>query len=55
MTTKTTPRRHMHLDLDPGSVLVMSYDTQLHLHHGVPKTRTPIGERISLAFRQRPV
>jgi hypothetical protein len=33
---------------------VMSYDTQLHLHHSVPKTRTPVGERISLAFRDRP-
>jgi len=54
MTTKTTPRRRMHLDLEPGSLLVTSYDTQPHLHHGVPKTRTPIGERISLAFRERP-
>jgi len=54
MTTKNTPRRHLHLDLEPGSLLVMSYDTQLHLDHSVPKTRTPVGERISLAFRDRP-
>ena len=54
MTTKTTPRRHLHLDLEPGSLLVMSYDTQLHLDHSVPKTRTGVGERISLAFRDRP-
>jgi alkylated DNA repair dioxygenase AlkB len=55
MTTKIAPRRHLHLDLEPGSLLVMSYDTQLHLDHSVPKTRTPAGERISLAFRDRPM
>ena len=54
MTTKAAPRRHLHLDLEPGSLLVMSYDTQLHLDHGVPKARAPVGERISLAFRERP-
>jgi len=54
MHTKTTPRRHLRLDLAPGSVLLMSYDTQLHLDHGVPKTRTAVGQRISLAFRDRP-
>lgn len=54
MTTKTVPRRHLHLDLEAGSLLVMSYDTQLHLDHSVPKLRTPVGERISLAFRDRP-
>lgn len=52
--TKAQPRRHLHLDLAPGSLLVMSYATQLHLNHGVPKSRTPVGERISLAFRVRP-
>jgi len=54
MTTKAVPRRHLHLDLEPGSLLVMSYDTQLHLDHGVPKARAAVGERISLAFRDRP-
>ena len=54
LQTKTTPRRHLDLDLEPGSVLVMSYATQLHLNHGVPKTRERVGERISLAFRDRP-
>lgn len=54
MHTKAAPRRHLHLDLAPGSLLVMSYDTQLHLLHGVPKARTPVGQRISLAFRDRP-
>jgi hypothetical protein len=32
----------------------MSYETQLHYTHGVPKTREPVGPRISLAFRVRP-
>jgi len=54
LATKAAPKRRLALDLEPGSVLVMSYDTQLHLDHGVPKTRTPVGPRISLAFRARP-
>jgi len=29
----------------------MSYATQLHYTHAVPKTPNPVGERISLAFR----
>ena len=32
----------------------MSYDSQLHYEHGVPKTREEVGPRISLAFRVRP-
>jgi hypothetical protein len=32
----------------------MSYETQLHYTHGVPKTNEPVGPRISLAFRVRP-
>jgi len=54
LTTKTAPKRRLALDLEPGSVLVMSYATQLHLDHGVPKTRETVGPRISLAFRARP-
>jgi len=41
----------MHVDLEPGSLLVMDYETQVHYTHGVPKTRAAVGERISLAFR----
>jgi alkylated DNA repair dioxygenase AlkB len=48
---KEPPRRAMHVDLDPGSLFVMDYATQLHYDHGVPKTSEPVGERISLAFR----
>lgn len=34
-----------------GSLLVMRGDTNEHWLHHVPKTKTPIGERISLTFR----
>ena len=51
---KVPPRRAMRVDLEPGSLLVMSYETQLHYTHGVPKTAEPVGERISLAFRVKP-
>ncbi len=48
---KAPPRRVMHVDLEPGSLFVMSYATQLHYTHAVPKTPAAVGERISLAFR----
>jgi alkylated DNA repair dioxygenase AlkB len=51
---KQPPRRALDVDLEGGSLLVMSYDTQLHYTHGVPKTKLLVGERISLAFRVRP-
>jgi alkylated DNA repair dioxygenase AlkB len=52
--TKAPPRRVLHVDLTAGSLLVMSYETQLHYTHGIPKTREPVGPRISLAFRVKP-
>jgi alkylated DNA repair dioxygenase AlkB len=48
---KEPPRRPIHIDLEPGSLLVMDYASQIHYTHGVPKTSEPVGERISLAFR----
>jgi alkylated DNA repair dioxygenase AlkB len=51
---KAPPRRVFHVDLAAGSLLVMSYETQLHYTHGVPKTNESVGPRISLAFRVRP-
>jgi alkylated DNA repair dioxygenase AlkB len=51
---KQPPRSPIHIDLEPGSVLVMDYDTQLHYTHAIPKTNDPVGERISLAFRVKP-
>jgi alkylated DNA repair dioxygenase AlkB len=51
---KEAPRRLLHVDLAPGSLLLMSYATQIHYTHGIPKTREAVAERISLAFRVRP-
>lgn len=52
--SKRTPRTTLHVDLESGSLLVMSYDSQLHWEHGIPKTRADVAPRISLAFRVRP-
>lgn len=56
MTIRAKPpqRRVLQLELEAGSLLLMSYETQLHYTHAVPKTDAPVGERISLAFRVRP-
>jgi alkylated DNA repair dioxygenase AlkB len=51
---KAAPRRVLHVDLEAGSLLLMSYATQLHYVHGIPKVAGPVGERISLAFRVQP-
>lgn len=51
---KQPPRTPLHVDLEPGSLLVMSHLSQLHYEHGVPKTREPVEARISLAYRVRP-
>jgi alkylated DNA repair dioxygenase AlkB len=47
-------RRSWRIDLEAGSLLVMSHASQLHYDHGIPKVTTPVGPRISLAFRVRP-
>ena len=51
---KAPPRRALRVDLEAGSLLMMSYATQLHYTHGIPKTAEAVGERISLAFRVKP-
>ena len=51
---KEPPKRVLHIDLAAASLLLMSYETQLHYTHGIPKTKDPVGERISLAFRVKP-
>jgi len=51
--SKAQPRRVLDLDLDSGSLLVMSYETQYHYDHGIPKTDAQVGPRISAAFRMR--
>lgn len=48
---KEKPARVVHLDLEPGSLFVMDYLTQIHYTHAIPKSSDRVGERISLAFR----
>jgi alkylated DNA repair dioxygenase AlkB len=52
--SKAQPRRSFDVVLEPGSVLLMAGASQMHWEHGIPKTRDPVGPRISLAFRRRP-
>ena len=52
--SKHPPRRALHIDLEPGSLLLMSWRTQHNYDHGIPKTRAEVGPRISIAFRRRP-
>ncbi len=52
--SKSRPRRVLDLDLEHGSLLVMSYETQKHYDHGIPKVAEPTEARVSLAFRVRP-
>jgi alkylated DNA repair dioxygenase AlkB len=54
LRTKAVPRRTLGIDLEPGSLLVMSGTTQELWEHGIPKSTVPVGARISVAFRQRP-
>jgi alkylated DNA repair dioxygenase AlkB len=48
-------RRILDLDLESGSLLLMSYETQKFYDHGIPKTRSAVGTRISIALRVRPL
>ena len=48
---KEKPPRVIHADLEPGSLFVMDYVTQINYTHAIPKTTAAVGERISLAFR----
>lgn len=50
---KQPPRRVLNVDMEAGSMLLMSWATQLHYDHGIPKERHPTGPRISIAFRVR--
>ena len=50
---KQPPRRALQVELAAGSLLEMSWETQLHYDHAIPKQRSPVGPRISLAFRVR--
>ncbi|HEY0199846.1 MAG TPA: alpha-ketoglutarate-dependent dioxygenase AlkB [Rhodanobacter sp.] len=50
---KQPPRRVLQVDLEPGNLLLMSWETQLHYDHGIPRHRVAMPPRISLAFRVR--
>lgn len=50
---KAPPRRSTSIDLEPGSVLVMTGRSQEFWEHTIPKVKRPIGPRISIALRQR--
>jgi alkylated DNA repair dioxygenase AlkB len=52
--SKAAPRRILDIDLESGSVLVMSYETQHSYDHGIPKTSDAVGQRISVVFRCHP-
>ncbi len=52
--TKAAPRRSFQVELEPGSVLLMTSAIQQHFDHGIPKAAVAVGPRISAAFRQRP-
>ncbi|BAN28235.1 alpha-ketoglutarate-dependent dioxygenase AlkB [Caballeronia insecticola] len=49
--TRREPAHARNLQLEPGSVLIMSYESQLTHEHGIPKQTRRCGPRISLAFR----
>jgi hypothetical protein len=49
---KKHKRESVGIDLEPGSVLVMSGDTQRYWRHQLPKTRRPVGPRINITFRR---
>jgi alkylated DNA repair dioxygenase AlkB len=51
--SKATPRRRFDLDLKPGSLLLMDWQSQHHYDHGIPKQTQPMAPRISVAFRTR--
>lgn len=51
---KDAPRKTIRIELDPGSLLSMSHRSQLDYEHGIPKTRHPVGPRISVVYRVRP-
>lgn len=45
------PSCRLALELEHGSLLLMSGPTQRHYRHALPRTAKPLGERINLTFR----
>jgi len=50
--SRAKPRRILDLDLEAGTLLVMSYASHFNYDHGIPKTKQRVGPRISIAFRR---
>ncbi|MBU2998067.1 alpha-ketoglutarate-dependent dioxygenase AlkB [Cellulophaga baltica] len=48
---RTDKRLKHKMELESGSLLIMSGETQTHWLHQIPKTAKPINERINLTFR----
>lgn len=53
LRTKTLPRIQARCDLEPGSLLTMVGDVQLHWEHHIPKVGRPTDPRISVALRTK--
>jgi alkylated DNA repair dioxygenase AlkB len=51
---KAGDRRSLSIELEPGSLLVMSHASQITHEHGVPKTTRRVSARMSVVFRVRP-
>lgn len=51
---KTGARKRVAIDLEHGSLLVMSHASQLTHEHGIAKTLRQTGRRMSVVFRVRP-
>lgn len=56
MQLRTKPtverKRSLSINLEPGSLLLMSGNSQLFWDHAIPKERKPVGPRISVALRK---
>lgn len=46
--------RALGIDLEPGSLLVMSHASQVTHEHGIPKTARAVPPRMSVVYRARP-
>jgi hypothetical protein len=46
--------RALGIDLEPGSLLVMSHASLITHEHGIPKTTKAVPPRMSVVFRARP-
>lgn len=50
---KAPPRKTTRIELEPGSVLLMTGSAQDRFEHSIPKRAEHVGERISVVFRTK--